>query len=246
MLPRSDPPRHATVVVIGAGPRAIGWLERFAAARFAAAERPRVVVELIDPFPAGPGRIWRRAQSPLLKLNSMVEDVTMFTDDSCAVEGPVRPGPSLLEWVEAVRDGRIPDVEVDPYVADELARLRRGDFPTRRLHSYYLDWFLRRAIADIDDRAVVAAPTRLSPSSLPTTMSSSGSPAATSSPPMPSSTRSATREASRMGSPPTSSGSPDGTACATSLPRSPRTRTSRRSGRVTSSPSAGWGSPPSI
>lgn len=155
MLPRSDPPRHATVVVIGAGPRAIGWLERFAAARLAAAEHPRVVVELIDPFPAGPGRIWRRAQSPLLKLNSMVEDVTMFTDDSCAVEGPVRPGPSLLEWVEAVRDGRIPDVEVDPYVADELARLRRGDFPTRRLHSYYLDWFLRRAIADIDDGAVV-------------------------------------------------------------------------------------------
>ncbi|GAA4139471.1 FAD/NAD(P)-binding protein [Leifsonia shinshuensis] len=155
MLPRSERSAHATVVVIGAGPRAIGWLERFAAARSVAAERPRVVVQLIDPFPAGPGRIWRREQSPLLKLNSMVEDVTMFTDDSCSVEGPVRPGPSLLEWVEAVRDGRIEDVQVDPLVADELARLRRGDFPTRRLHAHYLDWFLRRAIADLDGRAVV-------------------------------------------------------------------------------------------
>ncbi|KQR51339.1 hypothetical protein ASF88_19450 [Leifsonia sp. Leaf336] len=155
MLPRSERSTHATVVVIGAGPRAIGWLERFAAARSVAAERPRVVVQLIDPFPAGPGRIWRREQSPLLKLNSMAEDVTMFTDDSCSLEGPVRPGPSLLEWVEAVRDGRIVDVEVDPHVADELTRLRRGDFPTRRLHAHYLDWFLRRAIADLDDRAVV-------------------------------------------------------------------------------------------
>lgn len=155
MLPRSAPPGHATVVVVGAGPRAIGWLERFAAARAVATERPRIVVQLIDPFPAGPGRIWRREQSPLLKLNSMVEDVTMFTDDSCTVDGPVRPGPSLLEWVEAVREGRIRDVEVDPHVADELAQLRRGDFPTRRLHAHYLDWFLRRAVADLDDRAVV-------------------------------------------------------------------------------------------
>ncbi|MEY9954230.1 FAD/NAD(P)-binding protein [Leifsonia sp. EB34] len=155
MLPRSTPPGLTTVVVIGAGPRAVGWLERFAAARSVTAERPRVVVHLIDPFPAGPGRIWRRDQSSLLKLNSMAEDVTMFTDDSCAVEGPVRPGPSLLEWVEAVRDGRIQDVEVDPHVAEELARLRRGDFPTRRLQAHYLDWFLRRAIAGLDDRAVV-------------------------------------------------------------------------------------------
>src|SRR4051812_49936659 len=97
----------AAVVLVGAGPRAVGWLERLAAARAVALDRPPVVIHLVDPFPAGPGRIWRRAQSPLLKLNSMAEDVTMFTDDSCAVDGPVVPGPSLLEWVEGVREGRI-------------------------------------------------------------------------------------------------------------------------------------------
>src|ERR1700712_4425210 len=124
----------ASVVVVGAGPRAVGWLERFAAARSVAAERPPVVLPLVDPFPAGPGRIWRREQSPLLKLNSMAEDVTMFTDDSCTIDGPVRPGPSLLEWVEGVRHGRLLDVEqADPAIRAELARLRRGDFPTRRL-----------------------------------------------------------------------------------------------------------------
>ncbi|MFP3467543.1 FAD/NAD(P)-binding protein [Leifsonia sp. SIMBA_070] len=149
-------PARASIAVIGGGPRAVGWLERFAAARSIAAERPPVVVHLIDPFPAGPGRIWRQDQSPLLKLNSMAEDVTMFTDDSCRIDGPVVPGPSLLEWVEGVREGRIPDVPLeDAGVRDEVSRLGRGDFPTRRLQSHYLDWFLRRTIAAVDDDAVV-------------------------------------------------------------------------------------------
>lgn len=145
-----------SVVLVGAGPRAIGWLERFAAARSVAAERAPVVIHLIDPFPAGPGRIWRREQSSLLKLNSMAEDVTMFTDDSCTIDGPVRPGPSLLEWVEGVREGRIHDAgPADAAVAAELAGLRRGDFPTRRLQSHYLEWFLRRAVDALDSDATV-------------------------------------------------------------------------------------------
>ncbi|WP_431218992.1 FAD/NAD(P)-binding protein [Leifsonia xyli] len=153
---RPDPVRRepAIIVVIGAGPRAAGWLERFAVARSSAGSRTLVTIHLVDPFPAGPGRIWRRAQSPLLKLNSMVEDVTMFTDGSCTVEGPIAPGPSLFEWVEGVREGRIRDVALgdplDPLVRAEVARLRRGDFPTRRLQSHYLDWFLRQTLEALD------------------------------------------------------------------------------------------------
>lgn len=146
----------ASVVLVGAGPRAAGWLERFAAARSQRAGNTPVTVHLVDPHPPGAGRIWRREQSPLLKLNSMVEDVTMFTDDSCSIEGPVRPGPSLLEWVDGVRDGTIDDVRVDdPLVAAELAGLRRGGFPTRRLQSLYLDWFLRRTLDGLDDGVTV-------------------------------------------------------------------------------------------
>ncbi|MFF2051448.1 FAD/NAD(P)-binding protein [Leifsonia sp. NPDC058194] len=149
-MPTTDP--IASVALVGAGPRAAGWLERFAAARSERADPPPVTVHLVDPFPPGAGRIWRRDQSPLLKLNSMVEDVTMFTDDSCTIAGPVRPGPSLLEWVEGVRDGSIGDLRIDdPIVAAELSGLGRGDFPTRRLQSHYLDWFLRRAVDALDD-----------------------------------------------------------------------------------------------
>ena len=96
----------------------------------------------------GPGRIWREDQSALLKLNSMAQDVTVFTDDSCTIDGPVRPGPSLIEWAERVRSGILNDVHVpDAGVWEELQMLRGDSFPTRRLQSYYLDWFWRTTVA---------------------------------------------------------------------------------------------------
>ncbi len=144
-----DPSPVGRVAVVGAGPRAVGWLERVAA-NLAAFEVPELELHLIDPFPAGGGRIWRWDQSPLLKLNSLAEDVTMFTDEASTIEGPVASGPALDEWAEAVRTGRITDVVVeDPVVRDELERLGPTDFPTRRLQSVYLDWFTRRAIAGL-------------------------------------------------------------------------------------------------
>ena len=134
------------LAIIGAGPRGVGFLERLAANLPEAGGGP-LVVHLIDPHPPGAGRIWRRAQSPLLKLNSMARDVTMFTDDSSTIDGPVWPGPSLIEWAEQVRGGEIDLEPGDPEVAYELAHLAADSFPTRRLQSEYLAWFYRRAVA---------------------------------------------------------------------------------------------------
>lgn len=155
----SDPslqtPRRRRVAVIGAGPRGIGWLERFAA-NLPCGVQGTVSVHLIDPFPAGAGRIWRYDQSPLLKLNSMAADVTMFTDESVVMDGLVAPGPSLSEWADGVRAGRIPDVTIpDAALEAELAGLGPKSFPTRRLQSVYLDWFRRRVVAGLGDRAEV-------------------------------------------------------------------------------------------
>jgi uncharacterized NAD(P)/FAD-binding protein YdhS len=131
------------LVIVGAGPRAAMLLERVLARLD---ERAELRIDLVDPHPAGAGRIWRHAQSPLLKLNSMARDVTMFTDDSCAIEGPVRPGPSLAEWVAAWRNGHLADVQLDELSAAEARSLEGDGFPTRRLQSHYLDWFFRRAV----------------------------------------------------------------------------------------------------
>jgi hypothetical protein len=117
---------------------------------------PPLEITLIDPHPPGAGRIWRRDQSPLLKLNSMAQDVTVFTDETSTIEGPVRPGPTLIGWAELVRDGALPDVAIDdPQVVAELRSLGGDSFPTRRLHSYYLDWFWRTTVATAPPRTTV-------------------------------------------------------------------------------------------
>jgi hypothetical protein len=150
----------AVRAVVGAGPRATGLLERIAANAPELWDQEReLVIHLIDPYPAGPGRIWRHEQSPLLRMNSMAEDVTLFTDESSTLDGPVRPGPSLSEWA-AQFSGRGPRHEpyeepADPEVLAELRTLTGTDFPTRRAQSAYLDWVFRRVLADLPPRVTV-------------------------------------------------------------------------------------------
>jgi hypothetical protein len=146
--------RPAVLAVVGAGPRATGLLERIAANLPELwPDGAELHVHLVDPHPPGPGRIWRHDQSPLLRMNSMAEDVTMFTDASSTVEGPVRPGPSLAEWA-AQFSGRTPRHEpyaepADPGTLAELRGLAGSDFPTRRAQSAYLDWVFRRVLTEL-------------------------------------------------------------------------------------------------
>ncbi|ALC30703.1 FAD/NAD(P)-binding domain-containing protein [Streptomyces sp. CFMR 7] len=143
-----------TLVVIGGGPRGTGVIERIAAnARELYGDSP-LDIHLVDPHPAGGGRIWRPDQSPLLWMNSMAEDVTMFTDDTVELAGPVVDGPALHAWAEDVRAGRVtPDAE--PAVLVEIHGLTGQTFPSRRLQSAYLRWTYRRALAALPPTVTV-------------------------------------------------------------------------------------------
>ncbi|MEU2440815.1 FAD/NAD(P)-binding protein [Streptomyces rubradiris] len=121
------------LVIVGAGPRGTGVLERLAANAPALYAGEGLDIHLVDPHPPGGGRIWRQEQSPLLWMNSHAEDVTMFTDDTVVMDGPVRPGPTLHEW--AGLDGRF--------------------FPDRRLQGRYLRWVYERARAALPPNVTV-------------------------------------------------------------------------------------------
>ncbi|MFH8580785.1 FAD/NAD(P)-binding protein [Streptomyces zaomyceticus] len=114
-----------SIVIVGAGPRGTGFLERLAANLPEVYGDGPLDIHLVDPHPPGPGRIWRTEQSPLLWMNSRAEDVTMFTDETVDLAGPVRPGPTVAEW--AGIDGRA--------------------FPTRRQQGAYLRWVYERVRA---------------------------------------------------------------------------------------------------
>ncbi len=135
------------LVFIGGGPAATMLLERLLASHRREHPQLRLDIRLVDPHEPGGGRIWRRQQSSLLKLNSMLEDVAVFTDSSCSVEGPIEPGPSLAEWVRMVRGGLVPLPDwSDPVLEAEIAEIGDRDFPTRRLNNAYLGWAYREVL----------------------------------------------------------------------------------------------------
>ncbi|MGW4233320.1 FAD/NAD(P)-binding protein [Streptomyces sp. NPDC004980] len=135
-----------TLVVIGGGPRGTGVIERIAANSAELYGEGRLDIHLVDPYPPGGGRIWRQDQSPLLWMNSMAEDVTMFTDDTVKQDGPIRPGPAVHTWAADVREGRTV-LDTDPAILAEIRELGAQDFPSRRLQSAYLRWVYEQSLA---------------------------------------------------------------------------------------------------
>ncbi len=134
----------AVVAIVGAGPGGTSFLERLLASVPELLADEPLEIHVIDPFPPGAGRVWRFEQSPLLRMNSMAEDVTMFTDDSVRCEGPIRPGPSLSEWAGVVRG----QPQATPELTAEVAALTPTMFPSRQLQSAYLAWVFGRVAAE--------------------------------------------------------------------------------------------------
>ncbi|GAA1156641.1 FAD/NAD(P)-binding protein [Kribbella jejuensis] len=139
MRPWKEPP--ATVVFVGGGPRTVGLLERFAASADELLGGRDVHIHVVDPYPAGGGRIWRREQSRLLWMNSMTSDVTIFTDESVECEGPIVPGPDLATWVAG--EGAV--------ILEEAGLEPPGpmDFPSRLEQAEYLAWVWKRVVRDL-------------------------------------------------------------------------------------------------
>ena len=76
----------------------------------------------------------------------MAEDVTIFTDDSVRCAGPIRPGPTLLEWTRTVDDETLAELTT-PAVAAEIRAIAPTTFPSRLVQSAYLAWFRRHVLA---------------------------------------------------------------------------------------------------
>jgi uncharacterized NAD(P)/FAD-binding protein YdhS len=108
-------------------------------------------IVLVDPYPPGPGRIWRQAQSELMWLNTATADNTIFPDASVQCEGPVATGPSFLDWAGTEAG----DWLAGTPLVDEAARVHPGSFPTRHFYSAYLSWTLERVIATAPDHVTI-------------------------------------------------------------------------------------------
>ena len=122
-----------SVVIVGAGPRGIGILERLMANAADLMPGRPVHIALVDPYPPGAGRVWREDQPALMLMNAQAGNVTMFTDDSVTCAGPIRPGPSLAEWLASGHGS---------------GQLTDGSFADRQTLGQYLRWVFRRIVAE--------------------------------------------------------------------------------------------------
>ncbi|BDH05471.1 hypothetical protein HEK131_26980 [Streptomyces seoulensis] len=131
------------ICIVGAGPRGVSVLERLLAQERKSPSRERLTVHIVDPSPPGPGRVWRTAQSPHLLMNTVASQVTLFTDHSVDITGPVEDGPSLYEWARRLADTD----SADEPLAAEARALGPDSYPTRAFYGHYLSWVFRRLLA---------------------------------------------------------------------------------------------------
>jgi GNAT superfamily N-acetyltransferase len=140
-----------SIVIVGGGPRGSGLLERLVANVPELLGTAPLVVHVVEPHTLGAGRIWRYDQSPLLWANSQAEGMTMFTDASCRIDGPVVPGPTFLRWAALPH----PVGPATPELEAERAGVRGLTFPTRRLLTEYLAWGFWRTVRQAPENVTV-------------------------------------------------------------------------------------------
>ncbi|MGV9679763.1 FAD/NAD(P)-binding protein [Nocardia sp. NPDC003482] len=129
--------------MVGGGPRGLSVFERLCANVRRGGGRDSVEVYLIDSTSIGTGAVWRTDQSPHLLMNTVAAQVTIFTDESVTMAGPVEAGPSLYEWANFLT--KIDDFAGLPEeVLAEARRTAPDTYPTRAFYGHYLRWAYRR------------------------------------------------------------------------------------------------------
>ena len=146
-----------SICIVGAGPRGVSLLERIAANAAEGPATARVTVHLVDPYPPGPGRVWRIDQPASLLMNTVASQVTLFTDPTVEMHGPVAFGPSLYEWAKDLRVR--PDTDFSLYskeILDQADALTPDSYSTRAFYGHYLAWVYRRVVeASADTLSVI-------------------------------------------------------------------------------------------
>ena len=137
--------------IIGAGPRGTSVLERLLANwRLAhpSSSGPgaaRLHVDVVDPYPAGPGHVWQPGQSRLYLMNTQSFYPTVIPQDP-ELAPPVA-GSTFDQWRAAQQD--TPDPALTEDERAELSALGPQDFPSRAIYGRYLHSTLDELLAHL-------------------------------------------------------------------------------------------------
>ncbi|MGW0366307.1 FAD/NAD(P)-binding protein [Streptomyces sp. NPDC002990] len=156
------------ICVVGAGPRGLSVVERLVANERQSPSHDSLAIHVVDPSAPGAGQVWRSGQSRHLLMNTVACQITVYTDESCTIDGPVEPGPSLYEWAKSLSVlGQFGDY--DEGTLAEAAAMGPDTYPTRAFYGSYLGECFQRVIVGApkhvtvhvhNSRAVAVADTR--------------------------------------------------------------------------------------
>ncbi|AVO67000.1 FAD/NAD(P)-binding protein [Weissella cibaria] len=137
------------IVLVGAGPRNLSLVERLMA--HAKSTTEPVDITLYDPFPIG-GRVWNPDQDPTFLMNTVTQQLTLFTDPSVPNQASTALyGPNFYEW--SVTFGKeyvkMHDFKNEAYFLDELTRINPNRFTSRALFGVYGQWFFEHLGAHV-------------------------------------------------------------------------------------------------
>ena len=128
-------------MIIGAGPRGSSVLERLLAHTAAAGHAVRLRIDVVDPYPAGPGHVWQPGQSRLFLMNTQSFYPTLVPQDP-SLPAPIA-GTTFDQWRLRQQQDPLPALTDDERA--EIAVLGSRDFPSRALYGRYL----RSTLADL-------------------------------------------------------------------------------------------------
>ncbi|MBT2533218.1 FAD/NAD(P)-binding protein [Arthrobacter sp. ISL-48] len=137
--------------IIGAGPRGTSVLERLLAHSAARTGSAALHIEVIDPYPAGPGHVWQPDQSRLYLMNTQSFYPTVIPEDP-GLAPPVA-GTTFDQW--RVRQQHDPQPSLTEDDCSELAALGSTDFPSRALYGRYLRCILEELTAQLPDGVTI-------------------------------------------------------------------------------------------
>jgi uncharacterized NAD(P)/FAD-binding protein YdhS len=120
--------------LIGAGPRGTSALERLLANWAPTTPAACLHIDVIDPYPAGPGHVWQPGQSRLYLMNTQSFYPTVVPEDP-ELAAPLA-GRTFDPWRELQRKDPDPALSADERT--ELSGLGSAGFPSRALYGRYL------------------------------------------------------------------------------------------------------------
>jgi hypothetical protein len=87
-------------------------------------------------------------------MNTVASQITIYTDDSARIEGPIEPGPGLYEWAKSIL-ALCPQSGYDDETLAEARRLGPDSYPTRAFYGQYLRERFQQVIANAPEHVTI-------------------------------------------------------------------------------------------